>query len=213
LSVIEWFAGRGFLPRYGFPINLQHLLVRIPRGSASGQSAADERYRLERPAHLALNEYVPGAEVVIGGNVVTSRGILKHWTDSNRDQALGLQYRAFRCERHEHLYILATADLQWPECGSGPIPGGKGLLFPRFGYTTAGWEPPRRGGRAARIGEVEAYPSSEGSASEIEQLAGSGATVIRDFGGIRDLTLEYREEAELLIQNEGENRAGFAVCT
>jgi len=212
LSVIEWLAGRGFLPRYGFPINLQHLLVRVPKTSASGQSSTDERYRLERPANLALNEYVPGAEIVIGGNVVKSRGILKHWTDANRDHALGLQYRAFRCETYGHLYLRSSTDHTCPECGSAPAPGSKGLLFPRFGYTTAAWDPPTRGGMTTRVGEVEAYPADIGT-SEVEQLAGRSVRVLSNFGAVQGLSVEYREEAELLIHNEGKNKFGFAVCT
>ena len=64
ITVIEWLADRRFLPRYGFPINLQRLTVR--RGVDDGyhdSSKPDERYGLERSSLLALREYVPGSRV------------------------------------------------------------------------------------------------------------------------------------------------------
>jgi DEAD/DEAH box helicase domain-containing protein len=213
IFVIEWLAGKGFLPRYGFPINLQRLSVKTHRELAgAGTPRNDERFRLERPSVLALAEYVPGADVVIAGNVVTSRGILKHWTDSNRDQALGLQYLALRCEVR-HLYTAFVKDAMCPECGSAPVGPGKELLFPRFGYTTAAWEPPRRGSRLTSIGEAEADASAEVAVTETERLAKLQVTSIKNFGDVEDLTVEYREEADLLIQNTGQHECGFAVCT
>jgi DEAD/DEAH box helicase domain-containing protein len=213
IFVIEWLAGMGFLPRYGFPINLQRLSVKTYRELAgTGTTRNDERFRLERPSVLALAEYVPGADIVIAGNVVTSRGILKHWTDSNRDQALGLQYLALRCEL-EHLYIAFAKDAMCPECGSSPVGSGKDLLFPRFGYTTAAWEPPRRGSRLTRVGEAEADASADVTVTETERLAKPQVTSIKNFGDVPELTVEYREEADLLIQNTGQNECGFAVCT
>lgn len=214
IFVIEWLAGMGFLPRYGFPINLQRLSVKAYKELAgSGTSRNDERFRLERPSVLALAEYVPGADIVIGGNVVRSRGILKHWTDSNKDQALGLQYLALRCEL-DHLYIAFSKDAACPECGCPPMGAAKELLFPRFGYTTAAWEPPRRGSRLTRVGEAEADASADVTTTETERLARAPrATTTKDFGSVPGLTAEYREESELLIQNTGQFECGFAVCT
>ena len=90
ITVIEWLAGRRFLPRYGFPINLQRLTVRKGiEGGSGDNSEPNERYRLERGSLLALREYVPGSRVLVGGRVATSRGLRKHWTDSNLNEALG----------------------------------------------------------------------------------------------------------------------------
>ncbi|HXI42525.1 MAG TPA: helicase-related protein, partial [Bryobacteraceae bacterium] len=53
LNVIEWFSDAGFLPRYGFPIHLQRLSVRKPKGDRADKSTTAEGYRLERASLLA----------------------------------------------------------------------------------------------------------------------------------------------------------------
>jgi hypothetical protein len=104
ITVIEFFSDAGFLPRYGFPIHLQRLSVRKPRDDQSDKSTTAEGYRLERQSLLALSEYVPGAQVLAGGKVAESKGILKHWTEANKDEALGLNYWALTCANdHEYL--------------------------------------------------------------------------------------------------------------
>jgi hypothetical protein len=205
LTVIECLADGRFLPRYGFPINLQRLSVRIPKDEKQDRSIADERYRLERPSILALNEYVPGAVVLAGGTIVESRGILKHWTGENIDDALGLQYLALRCG-NGHTYLASDQGALCSDCGERAAGSGYELLFPRFGYTTAAWDPPSSWRRLERIGEVETYPQTSTTEGESrEQFV--------NFGEVAGLTVDFLEEAELLIHNAGKHDVGFAVCT
>ncbi|MCG8430967.1 MAG: DEAD/DEAH box helicase [Candidatus Omnitrophica bacterium] len=139
ITVIEWLADWRFLPRYGFPINLQRLSVRkAVEGRHRDYSEPDERYRLERSSLLALSEYVPESRVLVGGRVATSRGLRKHWTDSNLDEALGLQYFSLECIEG-HVYIGRSSEEICPRCGNNPTRQQQ-LVFPRFGYTTAGWD-------------------------------------------------------------------------
>ncbi|MGA7414890.1 MAG: DUF1998 domain-containing protein, partial [Bryobacteraceae bacterium] len=213
LSVIQWFSDAGFLPRYGFPINLQRLSVRKRKDSASDKSTTVDGYRLERTSLLALGEYVPGAQVLVGGKVVESKGILKHWTEANRDEALGLNYWALRCEAG-HEYLATSRDEPCKECNMPPHGTGQTLMFPRFGYTTAAWEPPKPPGRSLdRVGEVKL--STAGGFT-----AGAATTTRQDFAGVTGLVATYFEAGagELLLRNAGGDVRGkvghgFAVCT
>jgi hypothetical protein len=213
ISVIEWFSDAGFLPRYGFPIHLQRLSVRKPSTDKGDRSTTTEKYRLERASLLALSEYVPGAQVLVGGKIAESKGILKHWTEANRDEALGLNNWALRCT-NEHDYLATSPDERCKECDEPPQGPGQALMFPRFGYTTAAWDPPKPPGRnLERVGEV------------ILSTAGgftlSGATKKdADFGGIPGLVATYYEagQGQLLLRNAGgdawsKQGNGFAVCT
>lgn len=204
LTVIECLADGRFLPRYGFPINLQRLSVRVTKDETRERSVGDERYRLERPSILALNEYVPGALVLAGGKIMESRGLLKHWTGENLDQALGLKSWALRCG-NDHTYLATSPNQPCRECDMPPSDSGYQLLFPRFGYTTAAWSPPLKWKHLERVGEVETHPQTF--------AAKAGKHVFSDFGEVEGLVLQYMEEAELLIHNAGKNDAGFAVCT
>jgi DEAD/DEAH box helicase domain-containing protein len=213
LTVIEWFSDRGFLPRYGFPIHLQRLSVRVPRTDKPDKSTTAEGYRLERQSLLALAEYVPGAQVLVGGKIAESRGILKHWTEENRDEALGLNYWALRCV-NEHDYLAASADEPCKECGHPPQGLGQALMFPRFGYTTAAWDPPKPPGRNLdRVGEVVLSTASGFNLTDVTSDK-------HDCAGMRGLTARYYEagQGELLIRNAGGDAwnpsgFGFAVCT
>jgi len=204
ITVIEWLAGQRFLPRYGFPINLQRLSVRKAiEGKHREYSEPDERYRLERSSLLALSEYVPESRVLVGGRVATSRGLRKHWTDSNLDEALGLQYFSLECPEG-HVYIRQSKEETCPRCGSSPAKIQQ-LVFPRFGYTTAGWEKLSLGTNLERIGEQSVCPTAFAE-------HGGGET-LEDFGGIHRVRITYREEAELLVRNVGRRHCGFAICT
>jgi DEAD/DEAH box helicase domain-containing protein len=213
VTVIEWFSDAGFLPRYGFPIHLQRLSVRVPQSGTEGKSTSSEKYRLERQSLIALSEYVPGAELLAGGKILESKGILKHWTDSNRDEALGLNYWALKCV-NEHEYLATSQGATCTDCGEGPAEPGQMLMFPRFGYTTAAWDPPKAPGRKLdRIGKVEVIALGGFSTREATQTA-------QNFAGIGNLTAAYYEagQGELLLRNSGGVEGGlegygFAVCT
>lgn len=213
ISVIEWFSDAGFLPRYGFPIHLQRLSVRTPRVDRADKSTTAEGYRLERTSLLALSEYVPGAQVLVGGKVAESKGILKHWTEANRDEALGLNNWALRCS-NGHDYLATSQDEQCKECGLPPQDAGQALMFPRFGYTTAAWDPPKPPGRNLdRVGEV-VLTTAGGFTLNAATKTGL------NFGGITSLIATYYEagQGQLLLRNAGGDAwskvgYGFAVCT
>jgi hypothetical protein len=206
ITVIEFFSDAGFLPRYGFPIHLQRLSVRKPRQDQPDKSTTAEGYRLERQSLLALSEYVPGAQILVGGKVAESKGILKHWTEANKDEALALNYWALMCSNgHEY---LGTSQDERCECGQSPLPQKDHLMFPRFGYTTAAWAPPKPPGRSIdRVGEVKTTATG---------FSLSAVTKIEfDFGGVIGLTARYYDagQGELLIRNAGDGNHGFVVCT
>ena len=203
ITVIEWLADRRFLPRYGFPINLQRLSVRKAiEGRRSDYSEPDERYRLERSSLLALREYVPGSRVLVGSRVATSRGLRKHWTDSNLDEALGLQYFSLECSEG-HVYVHQSPEETCPRCDGVSVKQQQ-LVFPRFGYTTAGWDKMPLGTNLERIGVQSVCPTAftEGTEGETSE----------NFSGVSGARIVYREEASLLVRNHGQRRCGFAIC-
>jgi Lhr-like helicase len=210
LTVIEWFADARFLPRYGFPIHLQRLTVRVPKANEQERSTTEERYRLQRQSLLALSEYIPGADVLVGGKIAVSRGVLKHWTDANRDEALGLQYWALKCV-NGHVYLATGHADRCNECEESPAEPGQMLLFPRFGYTTAAWEPLKQGHHLDRVGEVEVTAAGGFT-------IGSVSKETEDYAGIRGIKASYYEDGELLLRNAGgkawdQAGHGFAMCT
>src|ERR1035438_7163097 len=111
--------------------------------------------------------------------------------------------------------ILATSQSEpCRECGQPPQDTGQALMFPRFGYTTAAWDPPKPPSRNLdRVGKVKLTPAGGFTLSAATKEASN-------FGGITGLMATYYEagQGQLLLRNAGgeafsELGHGFAVCT
>jgi len=97
-----------------------------------------------------------------------------------------LNYWALKCA-NQHEYLATSQSGICPECDEGPAEQGQMLMFPRFGYTTAAWAPPKSPGRRLdRIGEVVVVA--------LDGIARGDATKrIEDYADIRGLTASYLE--------------------
>lgn len=205
-TVIEALADRQFLPRYGFPIGVQKLRVIIPSEDYYSKKEEDQ-FRLERAGLLALREYVPGSQLLVGGRIVTSRGLLKHWSGENFDNAIGFRGQFARCRNNHFYYWTTERPAVCPLCGDEADPGTvRNLLFPRYGFTSAEWDPPYYGTDIERVGQAEVQTIT------FSQTANDDRLVERDFAGISGLVAQYKEDAELLVFNEGDYQQGFAIC-
>lgn len=75
------------IPTYSFPVHSIRLEVSETRRSADeSRFAQDASLQLDRDAALAISEYAPGAEVVAGGRIWTSRGIVRRAKEYMPDQ-------------------------------------------------------------------------------------------------------------------------------
>jgi hypothetical protein len=199
-TTIEGLAEQQFLPRYGFPIGVHRLKVDDPEREHTERDA----YRLERASLLAMAEYVPGSKLLVGGKVVTSRGILKHWAGNEISGDLhGVRGRYARCASGHFHYTVGQALPACPICRSENICIGD-LLFPRYGFSTAAWDPPKWSTSVERIGSVEQATVTFGSGPH---------DLSSDFGGVPQLSARYKEGGEILVFNQGDHEEGFAICT
>ena len=208
-TVIEALADRQFLPRYGFPINVLKLRVTSPDEDRPNRIREEDQFRLERNSLLALREYVPGSQLLAGGRLIRSRGILKHWTGENINTAIGLRGLYAKC-RNNHLYYWASGEAtkHCPFCGEPAKQSPTPYIVPQYGFSSAAWDPPRWSTDPELVGSVETVSATFTPAS----LEGSGYIHRDDLGGVSGLTASYREDGELLIYNRGDKRRGFAIC-
>ena len=209
MTVIEALADRQFLPRYGFPINVLKLRVTSPNENRPNRIREEDQFRLERNSLLALREYVPGSQLLAGGRLIRSRGILKHWTGENIDTAIGLRGQYTKCG-NDHLYYWTSgaATYDCPFCGGpagqSPVP----YIVPQYGFSSAAWDPPKWSADPELVGSVETVSATFTPAA----LESSRYARADDFGGVTGLTASYREDGELLIYNRGDKECGFAIC-
>ena len=210
-TVIEALADRQFLPRYGFPVGLQKLRVIVPAGS--GQTNTDsnfragireeDQFRLERSGLQAIREYVPGSQLMVGGKLITSRGLLKSWSGaSGSESAFGLTGQFAKCVNGHEYYDIARELGACKICGQEAQASPQNMLLPKDGYTSAAWDIPRRSTEVEGVGKVEiATVTFKGSIESVSP-----------FGGVPSMAAFYREDGELLMYNQGDKGCGFAIC-
>jgi Lhr-like helicase len=208
LTVIEALADRQFLPRYGFPIGLQKLRVIAADEKDRAHYREEDQFRLERSGLLAIGEYVPGSQLLAGGKLVTSRGLLKSWIGEKMDAAPGLRGRFCRCENDHAYYWIADAADQCPICQARPKEGPRDLLFVKHGFTSAAWDPPKWSTDVDRVGTAETLTITFKPSSPPD----GGLLAHQDLGGVKGLSAYYREDGELLVYNRGDCLRGFAIC-
>jgi DEAD/DEAH box helicase domain-containing protein len=209
-TVIETFSDQRFLPRYGFPIGVHKLRV-TTMDEEKNTVREEDQYRLERASLLALREYVPGSQLMVGGKMLTSRGLLKHWSGANIDNAFGLRGGLSICPNRHQYYWHGEPQRECPFCGEQSQDDSfRELLFPQHGFTTAAWDPPKRSSDTDRVGEV-----NTATVAFSARARGQAAHSISEssFAEVPGLNLQYQEEGEILVFNGGKNGTGFAICT
>jgi len=204
-TVIEALADSQFLPRYGFPIGLMHLKVIAADPGEPARIREEDQFRLERPGLLALGEYVPGSHLLVGGKLITSRGVLKHWTGENLDESLGRRGYYATCVKGHVFYETFGKQLETCTICGAPASSNTHceFLIPKYGFSTAAWDPPKVGGNIEIVGQT--YQAT--ITFRFDQPATKD-----NFGGILGLSVRYKENGEIFVYNNGEHGQGFAIC-
>ena len=206
LTVIEALADAQVLPRYGFPIGLSRLCVQVPSetdNKGRQRVREDDQFRLERSSVLAIREYVPGSKILAGGRIITSRGVLKHWTGQNPpDAQLGL--RGWYCKFGNGRFVY-NCNAEMPHVANGDELGL--FLFAKHGFVSAAWDPPRLSSDFERIGRARTFAVVPGDVDLVRSDSQHG------FATVPHLQAAHAEGGEIFVLNDGENENGFAVCT
>ena len=172
------------------------------------QFKADKQpIKLEREGIMAVNEYVPGSSLLVGGRLYRSHGVLRSWSRGESDTGFGKRAWLHTCGTG-HLTSSWSAT-QLPRCPVEGCTGGIGdaenLLIPRYGYSTARWDPPSWSGSVERVGNT--------TLASMAFITTKTPTKIDDFGGIQGCVATLSEGGELLAFNRGEHQRGFPLCT
>lgn len=204
LTVIEALADKQFLPRYGFPIGLHKMRIIRPDDKNPSRVRTEDAYRLERASILALREYVPGSQILVGGRLVTSQGILKHWTGASLDKYIGLRGWYAKCINNHEYYSFTKKPENCTVCGDPNGQPSTRLLFPKHGFSSAAWKPPAWSTNIEHVGSVQT--------ATITFANPVGLHSVDNFGDVAGLSVRYKEDGELLVFNTGEAQNGFAIC-
>lgn len=209
-TVIESLADKQFLPRYGFPISVHSLKVIAPDETNPTKIREEDQYRLARSGLLALREYVPGSQLLVGGKLITSHGLLKHWTGANLDKSLGLRGSYAYCEKTHFYYTISKELGNCPICEASPRKKGENkLLLPKHGFSSAAWDPPKLSTEVEKVGRTQ---KATITFSKINDKDNISIKRFENFAKITNLKAFYQEGGEILVYNAGENDTGFCIC-
>ena len=195
--LVKFLSKHGIIPTYSFPVdNIELEVLKDKKGWDS-----KKEIELTRDARLGITEYSPGAEVIAGGRVWTSRAIAQHPRDFMPD----FYYKT--CSKCRHVEVKEDKILIPGECSScgAPLKQHSRVFIEPRGFTTSlnesnGKEPgPRR----------ETPPWSQ----EV-QLIGNAPD--HDFRGT-DLAAvmwahQIARKGRMVILNQGRGE-GFVKCS
>lgn len=192
-SLIEFFSNAQVLPKYGFPIDVKTLQV----------INAPKMFELSRGSFLALSEYVPGSKILAGGMLIESKGISKHFTGKNLDEAFGEKGFTYLCDKG-HFFTSPYTKVH--ECSmsgcKGIVKPASNYLIPEYGYITAASDKlSYKAGSPEKVGKLEIY-------SAIHTSSENDINFTYD-----DFSIIYKEKALIYGINRGNKGLGFAICT
>ena len=200
------------IPTYSFPVHTCRLEIIRGRGQyATPFGDLDADLQLDRSASLAISEYAPEAEVVAGGRIWTSRGIVRYPKDF-------MPIRGYRvCNSCGHVVI--TDDLRDLEgiCSqcSSPWAGSRreGRFIEPKGFLTSVTDRRGRDPGSTRLRQRSADEARLVTRAPVHLYENTDLARVRTFhapafpaDGNRDL------RGRLLIMNRGPHGGGYLRC-
>lgn len=192
-SLIEIFSNAQVLPKYGFPIDIKTLQV----------INAPKMFELSRSSFLALSEYAPGSKILAGGMLIESKGISKHFTGENLDEAFGEKGFTYLCDKG---HFFTSPYLKIHECSmsgcKGVVKPASNYLMPEYGYITAASDKlTYKAGIPEKVGRLEIHSAIHTSSENDINFT------------YEDFSIIYKEKALIYGVNRGNKNLGFAICT
>lgn len=195
-SLLGYLASRNVLPKYGFPVDVVELDVRVP-----GDREAD-RVELTRDLKVAISEYAPGGKVVAGKWLWESIGlrVLPNHRLPRYRWAICDGCGAFR---------RALEDLPpCPVCGSERSRGGHAgtYVVPLFGFVgkRSGERPGDTRPRSASVTDSYFGQYQDKHPPRLE--------VVKDLSRIVEVEVRTSRQGLITIVNRGPGGRPFRVC-
>jgi ATP-dependent helicase YprA (DUF1998 family) len=198
------------IPTYSFPVHSCRLEIVSHRGRSARHSflGSSAGLQLDREATLAITEYAPGAQVVAGGRIWESAGVVQYPKDFMPNQI----YRICRACRHVDIEMFKD-DL--PEtcrqCGSSDAET-RSFIEPKGFLTSYA----KREGRDPGSSRLRQRPSEEARLITAAPISHFHATDVRRvrtyFASANPSDEEAIPQGRLFVVNKGPYGGGYLRC-
>ena len=199
------------IPTYSFPVHSVRLEVIQQSGKqATPFGGGDEAVQLDRPAVLGISEYAPGAEVVAGGRIWVSAGIVRYPNDFMPEQLAQV------CDDCGHVTIRRFKDdlpATCEQCGSSNLAKASSFIEPKAFLTSIdakhGRDP-----AASRVRQRSAEEARLVTTAPANQFVPTDlpTKVTTFFAPARPLKDENTARGQLFVLNKGPRGAGYHRC-
>ena len=210
--LVDTLSRRGVIPTYSFPVHTCRLEISRNKGQrASPYGPSDAGIQLDRTALLAISEYAPGAEVVAGGRIWTSSGIVRY------PQAF-MPTRWYRvCNSCRHVQIEDNRNLissECPQCGDSRADSPPTRFIEPKGFLTAYAE---REGRDPGSSRIRQRPADEARLLTRAPASAYHATDVPSISTFHapafPLNADVDLKGRLFAVNRGARGAGYLRCS
>lgn len=176
--LVDALSRAAVIPTYSFPVHSCRLEITTERGRGAGHRGAghDDPIQLDRAATLGVSEYAPGAEVVAGGRIWVSAGIVRYPKDFMPDQS----YRI--CGSCGHVEIQRFREELSEKCGQcGGEVGQSGTFVEPKAFLTAYKEREGRDPGASRVRQRRAEEARLVTQAPFEAFSDTDLRRVRTF--------------------------------
>lgn len=206
--LVEVLSRSAVIPTYSFPVHSVHLEIVQDRGAARD---SDNTLQLDRDAAQAIGEYAPGSEVVAGGRIWTSRGIVRRGRFGSQTWIEKQWYRV--CQHCQHPEIQTERDafeVGCTQCGATPQDMPRLVIEP-IGFLTSyadrtGRDPGSSRLRAKAVEEARLLTraaSDDYRPADLAKVSSFFAPAVARNGGL---------SGRMFVVNKGPNGRGYLWC-
>lgn len=196
------------IPTYSFPVHSIRLEISESRTTPDANIfAQDASLQLDRDASLAIGEYAPGAEVVAGGRIWTSRGIVRRSKEYMPDRYYRICKSCGHPEIHDDWQQFGD---QCEQCSGDPQNQANKFISPTAFLTSF----EERKGRDPGSSRLRARPVDEArllTRAHFRDYADTDLVGVRTF--FAPATPTHGEVGgKLFVVNRGPKGAGYLWC-
>jgi ATP-dependent helicase YprA (DUF1998 family) len=207
--LVDALSRSAVIPTYSFPVHSCRLeITQQPGRMANRGAATDSPLQLDRAATMAISEYAPGAEVVAGGRIWVSAGIVRYPKDFMPDQF------ARTCRACQHVEIQMFRDAFGETCRQCGAEGGDLATFVEPRAFLTAYED--RAGRDPASSRLRQKPADEARlVTQVPEEAYDETDLpfLRAYyAPARPVGHDARAPGQLFVLNKGPHGAGYLRC-
>ena len=208
--LVDTLSRGAVIPTYSFPVHSVHLEITQERGAKNDR---DSLLQLDRDAAMAIGEYAPGAEVVAGGRIWTSRGIMRRSVFDNNETWIEKQwYRVCpQCKHPDIQNERSDFEEECKQCGSQQQEKSRPFIEP-IGFVTSYEERAGRDPGSSRLRAKFVEEARLLTHAKLDDYQKSDLQKVSSFFAPAISSQTNKPSGRMIVINKGPKGFGYRWC-